>query len=807
MNGAPTTNHSAGQLFTAGELAAALGRNRSTVAHALAGVPAAGVKIVAGNEARAWKVADLPAGVAEAVNALARRLGARNAETALRQCAAPWSPEIPVAECHPASLEQARKLRDAQRPALNRQNAPGLSRAEFESLGCEDYRRVFGYTITPRHWRDLFARTLRRAGAVPDFERLEIYLPDRLKRKGAVAPLPAHANEVEQRLSAFMDGFAESGNPTARERESLWTEAMETMQSLVDAGESFQRAGRRVRAALRQVAPFLAASPEALQKAFARKVAAWQASGGAAQSMADGRRQNTGNHDAYELPPADVDTLTHLAVWRFHGSLAAAWREAHERKLLSPETCARYPLSPIKSHVPHKVRDCIGPEVEIFMLMKRGRRVVDELTPHVSRTFEGLHSCQIFQGDDFTMPVYFYVPDGRGWFDLLRGQVLLFIDFRSSKIVGWTLIPEPQYSSLSIWTQLKRLFAEHGIPEMLYFERGIWQRSKLLTGRHGDAHAAEMVQGLRELGIRFKHAIRPRSKTVERVGGLLQDLMEGEPGYCGRDERRDLPAHTKEILTSVRARRVQPATCLYSFEQWNARLGELIATYNAAVQQGVQLGGRSPDQAFDEFMNPEKERRHSDLELSFLLTHKEEREVKPGQSIKFTVGKTTFRYYGPELAPFMGRRVIAAFDPEQPEHLIVTDMKRRHLELVPLAKHVSAAADLLGAEAQANLAHELSRAAGQMAHLRARYNVVKSKLPMRRPGVESLNNLVAGARVQRLRQKADERRQTAERTTRAARKIGMHIPERVRIRETTQEDIGAVERFLTLPSDEEVTPS
>jgi hypothetical protein len=232
-------------------------------------------------------------------------------------------------------------------------------------------------------------------------------------------------------------------------------------------------------------------------------------------------------------------------------------------------------------------------------------------------------------------------------------------------------------------------------------------------------------------------------------------------------------------------------------------LCELVAQYNSTPQRGKKLAGLSPDQAFDQFMQPDKERRRHDLELNFLLTHKEEREVRPGQSIKFTVGKNTFRYYGPELAPFMGHRVIAAFDAENPEHLIVTDLKKRHLELVPLAKEVSAAADLLGEDAQQNLAHELGRAAGQMTHLKARYNVVKSTLPMRRPEVESLNGLVAGARVQHLREKAAEKEQTTQRTMRAARASGVYVPPAARARNSTPDELRELNAYLALPAKEE----
>ena len=100
-----------------------------------------------------------------------------------------------------------------------------------------------------------------------------------------------------------------------------------------------------------------------------------------------------------------------------------------------------------------------------------------------------------------------------------------------------------------------------------------------------------MVQGLREFGIRFIHSIRPRSKTVERIGGLVQDLMEAEPGYCGRNERVDAPESLRKQMAEVEARKVHPSRYFYSYDDWNRRFGEIVDEYNAARQEGRILDG------------------------------------------------------------------------------------------------------------------------------------------------------------------------------------------------------------------------
>src|SRR6202044_920827 len=125
-----------------------------------------------------------------------------------------------------------------------------------------------------------------------------------------------------------------------------------------------------------------------------------------------------------------------------------------------------------KSHVPGTVMDSVGAEVDIMTVMYQGPRAFDSIKGYVTRDYTGISSLQCISGDDFTLNTYFYVPDGKGWFNLTRGQVILFIDCRSLRILGWALEPRKSYSSLTIRSLCTNVFGEFGVPEVLYFERG-----------------------------------------------------------------------------------------------------------------------------------------------------------------------------------------------------------------------------------------------------------------------------------------------------------------------------------------------
>ena len=246
-------------------------------------------------------------------------------------------------------------------------------------------------------------------------------------------------------------------------------------------------------------------------------------------------RENNGN--GFELPEDDRDLLIHRAVFNYRGQTAPAWRDLL-RSGFTGAIIERYAgTASRKSYLPASVMDSIGPEVEILTVMHQGPRAFDAIKGHVTRSYDGICSLRCISGDDFTLNTYFYVPDGHGWFTFTRGQVIFLIDFRSLRILGWALEPRKSYSSLIILSLCTHVFGEFGVPEVLYFERGLWKNWTLLKGKTDPFDFTEISQGLREFGIKFIHAIRPRkrpssvlaacSRTSRRPSRAIADAMNG----------------------------------------------------------------------------------------------------------------------------------------------------------------------------------------------------------------------------------------------------------------------------------------
>ena len=784
--------------FTAAQMAASLGIKRQSVQWHLQNVTPATVRIVNGNETAAWMVNQISGVLRERLAAAATQQHCRTVEALLSMPRKQWEPALPLDKLAEDIIQAATKLREALQPWLAQPHDANSTAADIEARGVDDYRRVFGNRITSRYWRELFMRTVRRDNGAEAWNRLEIYLPDRLKQKDLTDKIISDAlAEDFAALESFIAGCSNPHAPNKTECAGVWTLALEKLASLINTGEQEKTAARRVREFLFARASFLAPSRDALWIAFKRKIKVWNDSRGDVKALRDRR---AGNGSQFDLPDNDRDALIHRAVFYYRGDVAPAWRDLL-RKGFSQAVVDRYAgRAAKKSHVPASVMDSIGPEVEIMTIMYQGKRAFDSIRGYVTRNYDGISSLQCISGDDFTLNTYFYIPDGKGWFNLTRGQVILFIDFRSSRILGWALEPRKSYSSLTIRSLCTHVFGEFGVPEVLYFERGIWKRATLLKGKTDPFDFTEISQGLREFGVQFKHAIRPRTKTVERIGGMFQDIAEAEPGYCGRDERRDAPESLRKQIAEVEARKKHPSDYFYSLDQWNQRIGQLVGQYNAEAQQGHMLSGFSPDQAFEAYMNKDNPPMQFAAGLRYLLAHDKRLARVTLNGVTIQVGKIKFNYRGKEIAHLVGREVLAWFDPENPETIVVTNSDRTNPICVTRSENPSALESLVEPDS-GTLARELARVGHQESYMKTRYTVVKPKFPLpQRQLLGAAQAMELGEQITaqkaQVKESETKRSRQRDRARQFSDRTGIVVPERAQ-QHIESDDLKTLSEFLT----------
>ncbi|PYJ86388.1 MAG: hypothetical protein DME22_05535 [Verrucomicrobia bacterium] len=771
----PVFGRQSAKLYTASRIAAALGRSRQALHAALQNAPASGALPGCGGVAKAWTFDALPQALRADLAECARQRGYRDAEHLLSIPPKAWQPPIPLNEIAPHCLEKADNLRRALAPVLARLNVRNPSQSELAAVGVQEYDRVFGHSISARHWRMLFERTLKRDAGAEHFDRLEIYLDDRLARKDR-APVPAAVLQECHDLERYLASFKDPQSPTADEQVMLWVQTFQKFEEALAAGKPAAKQKRQLCEFLLVKAPFIADTFAAVRIQFERKFRRWTEGGRLPAAIEDQRPKKSGWHRAPKLTDEDRDKIIGHSVFFNGRRIDPTWRDLFASEGLSEDLAHYYMGSPNKT--PKSVRDQVRWDVAALDDIHHGPRQAKLNGAFISRDWSCVAAGDWYQADDATLPIYYSEPDGKGWFRLIRGQLLLMIDLRSTCILGYALLSDRNYNSLAIRTLITRTCDEHGLPRQgFYFERGIWQNSRLIKGirNAGALSWPEAEKGLCDLGLRFIHARLPRAKPVERVIGAMQNLMEGIPGYAGRDERHDCFERLQELKRQVENRKINPEGQFLSAEQWLATLDSLCASYNAASQNGKMTEGLSPSEAFQRFQNKADPQVRFDARCRYLLAHHRRpvRVTRNGITLRF--GKNAFNYRNESTGRLIGQTVLAWFNPEAPDILPVSDMDRRNLFAVERSQEVpaiDASGELLGTE--------LARVAAHQSHAKTYYRMLRNKFApaFRRNLMDHATGRLGDAieeQSEAMRTQLDQRTARLTGIQRKARELGMSL--------------------------------
>ena len=613
-----------------------------------------------------------------------------------------------------------------------------------------------------------------RAGNAQDFSRLELYLDKRLGRRAQqpAAEVAARAGfECLRRALARVQNVAA---PTHEEAVYIWTQAFDELGALAEAGTECKVAERTVFAVLKESGVNLAKNDEALRKAFGRNLARWQAGGGKPSALRDGRRVERTDL-RLPLPDADRETIIARAV-EHGGRISQGWRVACKGGELSPEVAARYIGNPAnKSYMPRSVRDRVRHDVALLEDIHHGPRQAKLNGPFIPRNYDDIGPADWMQGDDVTLPAYFWEDTSEG-VRAMRGQFLLMVDVRTSLILGFALHSERNYNAAIIRSLIVRVHDQYGLPrEGFYFEKGLWERSRLLKGRAADEITLEETeQGLREF-VRFKHATLPRGKVVERIIGLLQNEIDPLPGYVGRNEQTEKFERIQKQLRQAGAGKIAYSSFLLSKEQWLDMLERICARFNDDPQHGRNQG-LSPREAYESGFNYQSPLTRLPDSSRYLLANHRRKEKVTRNGLRIVMGGEPNYYRNADTGRLIGQEVLVWLDPENLDSVTVTDLQRRHPVTVPRVDELpsmTATADQLGA------AH--AQAAAHLAHARTLYRIIEPrfKRAMFRAVLADATTVETGAQIAAGREKArvvkDQAQQPRREVAAAERKAGVRF--------------------------------
>src|ERR1700738_2254476 len=121
-----------GDIFTAMEIARALGCTNQNTHHQLRSAPADGEKVVAGNLAKCWTIGSLPAGLVRQLLTKAESKGFRTVAQLLSLAFTRFESSVPLREIAPEAIARARRLQTAMRDLLRRRNDTSIPANEFD---------------------------------------------------------------------------------------------------------------------------------------------------------------------------------------------------------------------------------------------------------------------------------------------------------------------------------------------------------------------------------------------------------------------------------------------------------------------------------------------------------------------------------------------------------------------------------------------------------------------------------------------------------------------------------------------------
>jgi hypothetical protein len=664
--------------FTSGQIAGFLGLSGWAVRKWLRNVPAEKLSTRAGQAAKGWALAVLPAKWQSALAAIAKRKGYRVPEDMLSdERSALWIPPVPFAQIPERFQGEAIQWRNALMPILpDQQKAdPG----ELCKRGLEECRRVFGREVAESTWRQHFDLAVRRDNGFEEWARTEIYTPaEAFEHSGARRSARA-AIEAED-LAELTAAFSQVANPsklTVEDRDFIWA-ALQKSQAPRNALLDYAFSSL----------PGLARTRKALAKAFRRKL----------KSPQDGRPGKSGRPGTALCPkckPLMTGTSRDL-----DGDMAQAWRRLHlEKKLCAKCTGLwHYDVRSNKSYVPLAVRNQVGPDVASALASRHGPKWARLVSPYVLRRRD-IGPGDVFEGDDVTWNHEFYLwdTDERGKPYVGRGECLLFLDRTSWYPVGYRLIAggvdatgkqiAARYTGVDIRLGVLHVHDRVGLPRLGFqFENGIW-KSRLVAGRSIKGWQSnkwrEFERGLNEEGIMLgggkstiRHALpgSPRTKIIERMIRAVQERMRPLPGFVGFNHREYKPELLNDFLRRVMTGKEHPGDMFLSLKQFRDTLDSELMAYAQEPQNGQWLPGVCPAEVWKNGIGQfagvaDKPLRKLPPSARHLLaTHWRSVQVT-GQGIRFEVGSRPRVFWGDELIPWKYKMLPVRWNIEEPELL------------------------------------------------------------------------------------------------------------------------------------------
>lgn len=707
--------------------AAILGISPAAVRKLIGSAPKAGTAVVSGNAAALYdwrqiarlkaRLEQKAAQIGDSVENLFRVSGPRNPGTVTSNDVGPVDQRtgkpFPLGDIHPEEITRADQLREVLLPVFDGERQGMLSQGSLHERAVADYETKFGKKCSPRYIRELLARTRRQAGALMQFDRLEVYLPEhpRLLNEPE-SPAPTVANHEFEGLQQAINSVGPDSDLEARTR--IWRFAFSLYERLVDeVGFSCRAAGTEIRAFLWDRAPWLAESRDALLKCWLYNFQKWQAG-----KLGDARKIKTA--DTCAKLQGDLTRQIHDLGWfidaakffylatnrtRSTGSvpeavlmtislphLPAGWPGGMRKKLLEKLNRETVPECPAELRatilqrqknyqplVPESVAKqiAVNPSVVQFYRSPRAWAMANLTAPGSQRRYfnretnqrEIMQPGDWFGGDDATPGIAVCVPSNEiskpstQKFGVLIGrfQWLAFHDCRTDKIIGWNYVVRPRgsYRAEDIVSGMGTAVRANGVPRKGFqFEGGTFN-SKLVK------------QAIELLGCQHWRTYSPHQKAIENVFNRVWTRLSVQFPHADMGRYRNENERNCKLYEACKRGEQDPRRYFPSLAMVLTVFEEITAQHNAKPIKSEQYGRWIPDEAFAQATGEKPLRQFDDSMAWIFSPFSVERKVR-GMLVRCKVPifedfSVPFEFSADWLPLHSGREVRLHFNPRDPK--------------------------------------------------------------------------------------------------------------------------------------------
>lgn len=788
------------KLYTATQIARASGIAKRRVLSMLAlHASPSGRVVVSGNTADAWEVGALPEDLRAILAGRASQFGFRSIGDLLSNPVEPWQPNWPLSKIVAEHVDYARRLKttliELMAGLADLRRDLGELKTRARARYCREFQRP---ALSERHLNRLAAMVEERDRGFEEWERVEIYLPERYQ-KASPSACPALAKGMKNLpiLADAIDAVRAPEKPTSEDRNMVWRAAVECLCSLTDQGNSEREAKRLIRRFLGTYAAWLAPSEEALKRALNRKLDVVINQG----ALVDRRKEASGNR---RRPDFSEDLLLLTKVAARHDNnigiaaqrLAVGWTDPRDnrRYQLSQEYRDYYAdrIARDRSYVPQWVRDRVRPALAGVNKYRVGPSAAKLGRVSTLRDWSGVGPGDYHQSDDETANSFVYWIDEAGEyegpdfrFNIGRPQILPLYDLLTDYPLALIVSPTRGYNAETIRELIVPTWLDPrvGMPfKGVYFEQGTWSSRdvKALT------EWSRIEAGFASAGITLqdRRAYTPKAKLIERTFGKEQDRTADLPGYVGRGrskgeryERIDRFLQSLKKVGQPRKEAIDPREQLLSLHEYRDHLVKVMVEMAKTPCHGERHRGRSPEEFWLEGSN--HPRHVLPASLAFLLQTVERTRTVTPDGIILKIGNDRYQFAeSSRLGMLVGEKVVVRHSGRIPDKIFVTDPVRDPKGLapfvVPLRSKLPAMDatkdDFRRAKIEADTFH-----AGQ----RALYKLIAParNLTIQRETIGSTELREHGAAIERARQEAEaeatQRRSITPRVRQLAREVGL----------------------------------